>query len=250
MAAMQVLHAASTRPARLATQRHVVPVASVRGPGSYNFPGSVQLHCWALGSYALVSTGRSQIRRRARRARRSDSDEEKLEKWLPFVAAGAFGLLALAPTLIVGSMAAWWAFALAATVGSLLYFSVAVPMMISAALVGGIILPMLAANVFVAGSLIATLVASLATAGAAGLLVWVSLGNPLPMLDFSKKEKAKETVEEPMKSMDDPFTDWDRRFAASQTSQSTAAAPAGDFEALKRQGAPTYLNVSPKRPQG
>jgi len=199
---------------------------------------------------------RARIIRRARR-RRSDSDEEKLEKWLPFVAAGVFGLLALTPTLIVGSVAAWWSFAIAATVGSLLYFSVAVPMMITAALVGGIIIPIIAANFLVAGSLIATLLASLATAGAAGLLVWVSLGNPLPLLpDFSSKkmksmkaDEVKDVKAEVSDAMDDPFTDWDRRFAERAPKRSVRST-VNDFEALKQQGAPTYLNVSPERPPG
>lgn len=163
-------------------------------------------------------------------------------------------MLALTPTLIVGSMAAWWAFALAATVGSLLYFSVAVPMMITAALVGGIIIPMIAANFLVASSLIASIVASLATAGAAGLLVWVSLGNPLPFPDLSsKKVKAAEAVK--AFEEEDPFTDWDRRFAAKspkspKSPKSQAAGRPADFEELKRQGAPTYLNVSPADGQG
>jgi len=158
-------------------------------------------------------------------------------------------------------MAAWWSFAIAATVGSLLYFSVAVPMMITAALVGGIIIPMLAANFLVAGSLIATLLASLATAGAAGLLVWVSLGNPLPMPDLSSlpfktkegREKDGSTVDSIDVPIEDPFTDWDRRFASRPSKSASTKefvaengsdGPGTDFEAQKRKGVPTYLNVS------
>lgn len=140
------------------------------------------------------------------------------EDVMPYVAAGVFGLLALGPTLALGSMAAWWAFAIAATLGSLLYFSVAVPMMITAALIGGIVIPILATNFFIAGSLIATLLASLATAGFAGLLVWVSMGNPLP---FSAPEK-RERLEEAPKVMEDPFSDWDRRFAEGSKSETKA----------------------------
>ena len=258
--AKQVLHAPALQPS-LQHSLGVSPVSlgvqrrarcSQCTGCSYNFPeSSLQPHLqsWALGSCIMTQwTRRARRAKISLRARRSDSEEDNLEKWLPFVAAGVFGLLALTPTLIVGSMAAWWAFALAATVGSLLYFSVAVPMMITAALVGGIIIPMIAANFLVASSLIASIVASLATAGAAGLLVWVSLGNPLPFPDFpdfsSKKVKAAEAkaFEE-----EDPFTDWDRRFAAKspKSPKSQAAGRPADFEELKRQGAPTYLNVSP-----
>lgn len=240
-----------------------VPTDSWRrsGPCCYDFP---ERHRLALGSCIAAQRWRAhRIIRRARRRRResSDSEEENLEKWLPFVAAGVFGLLALTPTLIVGSMAAWWSFAIAATVGSLLYFSVAVPMMITAALVGGIIIPIIAANFLVAGSLIATLLASLATAGAAGLLVWVSLGNPLPQPDFLPSKKMKDggdggdggaevKAEVLSDAIDDPFTDWDRRFAE-RAPKGSVRSTVNDFESLKRQGAPTYLNVSPEeRPQG
>eukprot|EP00490_Sorites_sp_Unknown_P028006 CAMPEP_0114648454 /NCGR_PEP_ID=MMETSP0191-20121206/6419_1 /TAXON_ID=126664 /ORGANISM="Sorites sp." /LENGTH=131 /DNA_ID=CAMNT_0001861803 /DNA_START=353 /DNA_END=748 /DNA_ORIENTATION=- len=131
--------------------------------------------------------------------------------------------------------------------------------MISAALVGGIILPIVAANFLVAGSIIATLLASIATAGAAGLLVWVSLGNPLPIPDFSSSSKTKEvnakaSDADPTALVEDPFTDWDRRFAASEPKATKATGRSEiDLEVvrLKRQGAPTYLNVAPgKRPPG
>ena len=233
-------------------------------PSYRSFPKSLpsQKCSWALLGCAYIARQRKTKIIQAARRRKSDSDsEDKLEKWLPFLAAGVFGLLALTPTLIVGSMAAWWSFAIAATVGSLLYFSVAVPMMITAALVGGIIIPMLAANFLVAGSLIATPLASLATAGAAGLLVWVSLGNPLPMPDLSslpfktkegrEKDGSVDSIDVPI---EDPFTDWDRRFASTPSkcastkefgpAENGRDGPGTDFEALKRKGAPTYLNVS------
>lgn len=260
--AKQVLHAPALQPS-LQHSLGVSPVSlgiqrkarcSQCTGCSYNFPeSSLQPHLqsWALGSCIMTQWTRRGRAKISLRARRSDSEEDNLEKWLPFVAAGVFGLLALTPTLIVGSMAAWWAFALAATVGSLLYFSVAVPMMITAALVGGILIPMIAANFLVASSLVATIVASLATAGAAGLLVWVSLGNPLPFPDLSsKKVKAAEAVK--ALEEEDPFTDWDRRFAAKspKSPKSQAAGRPADFEELKRQGAPTYLNVSPADGQG
>ena len=155
-----------------------------------------------MGAWSSVPLVACHTRRWAKR-------KEKEQDVMPYVAAGVFGLLALGPTLALGSMAAWWAFAMAATVGSLLYFSVAVPMMITAALLGGIVIPILATNFFIAGSLIATLLASLATAGFAGLLVWVSMGNPLP---FSAPER--ERLEAPkVVEVEDPFSDWDRRFA-------------------------------------
>ena len=237
-------------------------------PSYRSFPKSLpsQKCSWALLGCAYIARQRKTKIIQAARRRKSDSDsEDKLEKWLPFLAAGVFGLLALTPTLIVGSMAAWWSFAIAATVGSLLYFSVAVPMMITAALVGGIIIPMLAANFLVAGSLIATLLASLATAGAAGLLVWVSLGNPLPMPDgqsslpFKTKEGREKVEPSSVDSIDvpieDPFTDWDRRFASTPSksagptkefgpAENGSDGPGTDFEALKRKGVSTYLNVS------
>ena len=166
------------------------------------------------------------VRREAARRRKSKASGE--EKWLPFLAAGAFGLLALGPTLLLGSIATWWAVAVAATVGGLLYFSVAVPMMITAALVGGIVIPILTANFLVAGSLIATFLASLTTAVCGGLLIWVSLGNPLPFLDssFGKKELQSETstaLEEVPK--EDPFDDWDRRFAKATKEPEKPAEP-------------------------
>ncbi len=231
-------------------------------PSYRSFPKSLpsQKCSWALLSCAYIARQRKTKIIQAARRRKSDSDsEDKLEKWLPFLAAGVFGLLALTPTLIVGSMAAWWSFAIAATVGSLLYFSVAVPMMITSALVGGIIIPMLAANFLVAGSLIATLLASLATAGAAGLLVWVSLGNPLPMPDLSslpfktkeawEKDGSVDSIDVPI---EDPFTDWDRRFASTPSKSASTkefvaengSGPGTDFEALKRKGVPTYLKIS------
>ena len=238
-------------------------------PSYRSFPKSLpsQKCSWALLSCAYVARQRKTKIIQAARRRKSDSDsEDKLEKWLPFLAAGVFGLLALTPTLIVGSMAAWWSFAIAATVGSLLYFSVAVPMMITAALVGGIIIPMLAANFLVAGSLIATLLASLATAGAAGLLVWVSLGNPLPMPDLSssspfktkegwEKDGSVDSIDAGIVPIEDPFTDWDRRFASTPSksagptkefgpAENGSDGPGTDFEALKRKGVSTYLNVS------
>ena len=178
---------------------------------------------WVGGFACVMSGSRTQVRRAARRSKAPENGANGEEKWLPFLAAGVFGLLALGPTLLLGSIATWWAFAVAATVGGLLYFSVAVPMMITAAMIGGIVIPILAANFLVAGSLVATLVATLVTAGCAGLLVWISLGNPLPWsldspaLPFATKKGDQGDLGESL-SKEDPFSDWDRRFAETPVS--------------------------------
>ena len=149
-----------------------------------------------------------------------------MARLLPFVAAGAIGILALAPALLAGSAALWWSVILAASVTGLLYFSVALPLLITIFTLGGVLLvPLLAANFFVA-----TLIASLVAAGAAGLLVWVALGNPLPfeglslpweedknalgVTDASTSAASRDRDAEAIRDskVEDPFEDWDRRF--------------------------------------
>lgn len=170
----------------------------VRVPAGSSVPLAACAPCVWRGAWVGLAARLSRSRRRppGRLGRLGRRARQREEQMLPWVAAGVVGLLALGPTLLLGSMAAWWTFALAATMGGLLYFSVAVPVMITAALVGGIILPMVAANVFVASSLIATLVASLATAGCAGLLVWLALGNPMPKLTFAAESEIEGTKTE------------------------------------------------------
>ena len=148
----------------------------------------------------------------------SDESEDSLAKVLPFVAAAVFGLLAFTPALLVGSAALSWSVPLAGSVVGLLYFSVALPLLITVLTLGGVlVVPLLAANFFVA-----TFIASTVAAGAAGLLVWVALGNPLPAAPalpfqdllpwFGEEPEAARDAEA---KSEDPFQDWDRRFANS-----------------------------------
>ena len=170
----------------------------------------------------------SLLSRRPARDSEGESNEDALARVLPFVAAGAIGLLAFAPALLVGAAASWWSLTLAGSIAGLLYFSVALPLLITVLTLGGLLLvPLLAANFFAA-----TLLASLVAAGAGGLLVWVALGNPLPFqglpLPWSEEEPkaAESTVQDAFanstaddsdgEAAEDPFEDWDRRFARSR----------------------------------
>ena len=171
--------------------------------------------CSATVTILLSRRSQSQRYSKGRGRDVSDEGEDAVAKVLPFVAAAVFGLLAFTPALLVGSAALSWSVLLAGSVVGLLYFSVALPLLITVLTLGGVlVLPLLAANFFVA-----TFIASLVAAGAAGLLVWVALGNPLPALPFQdllpwSGEAEPEAADAEAKS-EDPFQDWDRRFANS-----------------------------------
>ncbi|CAJ1403720.1 unnamed protein product [Effrenium voratum] len=158
----------------------------VRVPAGSSVPLAACAPCVWRGAWVGLAARLSRSRRRppGRLGRLGRRARQREEQMLPWVAAGVVGLLALGPTLLLGSMAAWWTF---------------------------ISLPMVAANVFVASSLIATLVASLVTAGCAGLLVWLALGNPMPKLTFAAESEIEGTKTEA--EVEDPFRDWDQRFA-------------------------------------
>lgn len=117
------------------------------------------------------------------------------------------------PALLLGATALTWSVIAAFSVAGILYFTVALPLVITAAFVGGLLFSAFAAKLLVAGSMLASTVIG----GSALLLLYYTVNNKLPPLPPSMGGFAavasSNAPQTKLEAKDEVMEDWDRRFA-------------------------------------